>query len=402
MKNPIKKLTESQILLQQAEDLYKIQVLNGRSIPNESDVQRLNHKLSVHQIELEIQNIELLKAKEDLEVAVEKYTDLYDFAPTGYITLSKEGQIVGLNLCASKMLGKERSRLMKNMFGAFVMDDTKQNFYRFLREIFNNQIEQSCEVTLITRDVLPRYIYIIGHLSKNASQCDISMIDISGRKEEELKMKDVLNRLSISNKELALQNENRVKRAAELIIINKELENLNHLNADKNLFISVLAHDMRSPFSVILGYSELLIENIRQYDIDQIEKFAKEIYQSGQKGFSQLDDLLKWARMQSGKITFEPQNLIFSAIINSVVSTLKPLADTKNITLSYLSSDHINVFADSEMLKSVLRNLVSNAIKFTNKKGKINISAVENSENVTISVSDNGIGIPPDSLDKTV
>jgi len=106
------------------------------------------------------------------------------------------------------------------------------------------------------------------------------------------------------------------------------------------------------------------------------------------------------ARAQQGKIPFKPQNLSFADICRGAVEVLKPNADVKNITLHYSTVDHVSVFADADMLKTVLRNLVSNAIKFTNRGGAININAEQNSENVTISVSDNGIGIKPDNLVK--
>jgi PAS domain S-box-containing protein len=172
------------------------------------------------------------------------------------------------------------------------------------------------------------------------------------------------------------------------------------LNVDKDRFISILSHDLRSPFTVILGYSELLLENIHHYNIDQIESFVKDIYQSTQMTFTLLEDLLRWVRVQSGKITFEPQKLSITDISKDIFKIFNPLAQSKNITINNNASDEIIVFADSDMLKVILRNLVSNAIKFTNKNGTINISATENSESVTISVADNGIGIKPDNLMK--
>ena len=206
--------------------------------------------------------------------------------------------------------------------------------------------------------------------------------------------------LVIANKELVFQNDEKTKRAEELTIAHKELEQLVQLNNDKNLFISILAHDLRSPLGVLLGLSDLLTENIRQFNIDKIEKLVNEINQSAQNTFTLLQDLLKWSRVQSGKIPFEPQNLSFTDIYKDIIKILNPNAVAKNITINYSLADEINVFADVDMLKAVLRNLVSNAIKFTNNGGAININAEVNSGNVTISVSDNGIGIEPESLTK--
>jgi signal transduction histidine kinase len=333
----------------------------------------------VHQIELELQNEELILANQKAEVAVENYTELFDFTPACYYKLSKEGEIIDLNLSGAHMLGKEPQHLSKNRFAFFVSNDSKPIFNLFLGKVFNTQIIQTCEVTLLNDDNQPMYVYLIGLVTKNGEECHINMIDITERKQAEGKLKNILN---------------------ELTIAHKELEQLVQLNNDKNLFISILAHDLRSPFTVILGCSELLLENIHHYNIDQIESFVKDIYQSTQMTFTLFEDLLKWVRMQSGKITFEPQKLSFTDICKDIIKILNPNAVAKNITINNNASNEINVFADSDMLKVILRNLVSNAIKFTNKNGTININAEENSENVIISVSDNGIGIMPDKLTK--
>jgi signal transduction histidine kinase len=109
---------------------------------------------------------------------------------------------------------------------------------------------------------------------------------------------------------------------------------------------------------------------------------------------------LNWSRAQQSKTPFKPQILSFKDICRNILEILNPNAKAKNIAINCLTADHITVFADIDMLKKVLRNLVSNAIKFTNNGGSININAKENPENVTISVSDNGTGIKPDDLKK--
>jgi PAS domain S-box-containing protein len=170
------------------------------------------------------------------------------------------------------------------------------------------------------------------------------------------------------------------------------------LNVDKDRFISILAHDLKSPFNALLGLSEELSENIRQFNIDEIENMTILLNKSARNTYNLLEDILMWARTQKGKIPFEPQSLSFTDICKNILEVLKPAADLKNITINYSAADNLNVYADIYMLKTVLRNLVSNAIKFTNKNGVINIRAEEDSGYVTISVSDNGIGIEPDSL----
>lgn len=181
----------------------------------------------------------------------------------------------------------------------------------------------------------------------------------------------------------------------------KKLEaSLIKLNADKDRFITILAHDLKSPFNSILGFLNLLTENIRKYDIDKIEKNVIIINNSACNTFRLLEDLLLWVRANSGKIPYEPQKLNFGTICNEVIENLKLTANTKNITIIHFSASEINIFADKNMLNTVLRNLISNSIKFTNKNGRIDIYAEQNQSNITISVTDNGVGINPDTLNK--
>ena len=186
---------------------------------------------------------------------------------------------------------------------------------------------------------------------------------------------------------------------AERVIKESETK-LHQLNADKNRFISILGHDLKSPFNNLLGLSEVLIGEITSLKTEEIEDIAKDIQKSAKIANKLLDDILMWARTQQGKIPFKPQILNFKDIFKGTLEILTPSASAKNITINYSATDEINVFADIDMIKTVLRNLVSNAIKFTNNGGSINIDAKQNSENVIISVSDNGIGIPPENLTK--
>jgi signal transduction histidine kinase len=200
--------------------------------------------------------------------------------------------------------------------------------------------------------------------------------------------------------ELVIAEEEKAKRVAELVITNDELQQLLKLNADKDLFISILAHDLRSPFTAILGLSDLLIENIRGYEIDEIESLLKNIKNASLDTFNLLEDLLKWTSTQSGKIPFNPQMLSCEDVCKTVLATLNRNAVSKNITISNNIGKETYVFADIDMLKTVLRNLISNSIKFSNNGGIININTEEQPGAMIISISDNGIGIKPEKLAK--
>ncbi|MFO7924388.1 MAG: PAS domain S-box protein [Bacteroidales bacterium] len=175
---------------------------------------------------------------------------------------------------------------------------------------------------------------------------------------------------------------------------------LKRLNVDKDRFISILSHDLKSPFNIILGFSELLTNNLHEYSIKKVGEYVNHINKATQNANNLLEDLLKWARVQQGSISFNPQKLIFADICEEIVKTLKPNADAKNIKINCSATNHLFVFADEDMLKTILRNLVSNAIKFTNNGGAINITAGQTDTNITITVSDNGMGISPENLKK--
>jgi len=185
----------------------------------------------------------------------------------------------------------------------------------------------------------------------------------------------------------------------EIELIQKNNELL-ELNADKDRFVSILAHDLKSPFNTILGFLNLLTDNIDKYDIDKIYSQLNLINTSAHRVFNLLEDTLLWARAQSGKIPFEPQKINFHAISSEVIDFLKPNAIDKNISINCFATEDIILYADANMVKIVLRNLLSNAIKFTNNSGKINLFAEQDNSMVTITVADNGVGIQADTLSK--
>ena len=186
---------------------------------------------------------------------------------------------------------------------------------------------------------------------------------------------------------------------AELALKESEKQLL-RLNADKDRFISILGHDLKSPFNNILGFSEVLIEEARNLNTDKIEVIANYINKSAMHTNKLLEDILMWSRAQQGSIAFEPKKLRLSKACRNIHEIMNPNASLKNVEIIDSSINNIDVYADSNMIKTILLNLVSNAIKFSNSGGKINIKAEQNSENVTISVSDNGVGIPAANLAK--
>ena len=187
--------TDAESLRQKAEERLKKQQSKTASVSSEADKLKLIHELEVHQIELEMQNEELVIAKEKAELAEEKYTALYDFAPCGYLSLSNEGKITEINFAAAKMLGKERLRLIKRQLVSYLSHNTRSVFNLFLEKVFASKVKQSCEVTIATEGSIPIYVTINGIVSQNDENCFLTLIDITDRKQAEQVLKERVKEL---------------------------------------------------------------------------------------------------------------------------------------------------------------------------------------------------------------
>jgi PAS domain S-box-containing protein len=181
-------LSEADLLRQKAEEMIKNRLEKIEDTNFEGNILKLIHELDVHQIELEMQNHELLTAKTQAEIEAEKYKNLYDFAPSGYITVTKEGEIVHLNFEAANLLGKERSKLIKNRFGFFITDESKKIFSSFIDHISESKTKETCEVSILNDNGLI-YAYLTGTMDENEQYCLLTIVNISKRKiaEEEVR-----------------------------------------------------------------------------------------------------------------------------------------------------------------------------------------------------------------------
>ena len=168
---------------------------------------------------------------------------------------------------------------------------------------------------------------------------------------------------------------------------------LTELNATKDKFFSIIAHDLRSPFNSIIDFGNLLLEQIQEKKYQDLEKYIQIILKSSNNAMDLLLNLLEWARSQTGGMEFKPAPIDIALLINEVMGQMDSIAQEKSITISSdLSSSEI-VFADRDMLKTVVRNLISNAIKYSFIGGEIRITAERNNHYLMVCVIDHGIGI---------
>lgn len=182
--------------------------------------------------------------------------------------------------------------------------------------------------------------------------------------------------------------------------LKKNETQLKELNRSKDKIFSIIAHDLKNPFTSILGFSELLQRESKNLNSNEIEHYSSIINISAKQTMQLLDNLLDWARMQQGRITFLPQNIDLGDITERIVELVRENADQKGIAIINHVPAQTIVFADSEMIKTVIRNLLSNAIKFTETSGSIELSTSTTQKEIIFSVTDTGIGISKEDIEK--
>ncbi len=188
------------------------------------------------------------------------------------------------------------------------------------------------------------------------------------------------------------------RKNAERKLYEQNIE-LQKANAEKDKFFSIIAHDLRSPFNTIVGMSDILIEQIKAKDYIGIEKYADLIKKSSYKAMGLLKNLIEWTKSQTGRMKFNPSAFDMVETIVQVEYLLSEIAHQKSITIDKILPPTIPVLADQSMISTILRNLISNSIKFTNHGGNIRISASSDTNGITVSVIDNGVGIPKERIE---
>jgi PAS domain S-box-containing protein len=183
----------------------------------------------------------------------------------------------------------------------------------------------------------------------------------------------------------------RKKAEHEIELKNQELQKI---NAEKDKFFSIISHDLRTPFNGFLGLSQLIAEKSSSLTINEIQDIAEDMRKSAANLFRLLENLLQWARMQKGALPFNPEVVKLRPIVNDCITLITVTVKSKEIEITCDIPDELEVFADINMLETVVRNLVSNAIKFTPRHGKVSVNAhINNYKNVEITVADSGIGM---------
>ncbi len=198
---------------------------------------------------------------------------------------------------------------------------------------------------------------------------------------------------------LRIQEMDRLNASLELLL-GQRTSKLTEIVSTNGKFLSIIAHDLRSPFSSIVGILELLKISLKEFNKDEIEKYVDIVYKSANNTLVLLDNLLVWALSQNKEKNFKPVKINLHELLREEIESLKTLAELKHISLKQEIGKDLNVTADLQMVKTILRNLICNAIKYTNENGEIMINALEKKKLVEVDVTDNGIGISMENQKK--
>ena len=301
-----------------------------------------------------------------------RYRRLFESARDGILILDAyTGQIIDVNPFLIEILGYRYDEFIgKELWEMGIFRNIEESKAAFI-ELQNKGYIRFENMPLETKNGLQinvEYVSNVYYVDKvKVIQCNIR--DISERRQMEIALKESETRLR-------------------------------ELNSTKDKFFSIIAHDLRSPFSSIIGLSELLTEKMHKKDYEGIEEYTAIIQNSSWRAMDLLTNLIVWARLQTGRMEFKSENVDLVSLINEVTELSSDFARQKSLTIYREVPSSIIVLGDKAMISSVLRNLISNAIKFTNPGGKIVISTEQNKNILTIIVTDNGVGIKKNEIDK--
>jgi PAS domain S-box-containing protein len=282
------------------------------------------------------------------------------------------------------------------------------NDYRIVRankaSILNLNISPECSIDL-------RCYNCVHGKDKPPVNCPHQMMIVDGKEhtsefyEEKLKMHLLVTVTPMFDNSGKLIGSVHIARdISEQKQIAHELEDKNAklegINATKDKFFKIIAHDMKNPFISLLGASELLYENAHKYDREKIERLTKLLNDSAKSGYDMLLNLLEWSRSQAGSLAYQPEKIKLLELIKSNIANLAENAKGKEIEMEIKIDEDLHVFADKNMLDAIMRNLVNNALKFTPKGGNVHIGAKKEPDSVIIFVKDSGIGINKNDFDK--
>ncbi len=354
-------------------------------LPATPSVERLQHELQVHQIELEMQNESLQQARISLEDSRDRYFDLYEFAPVGYLTLSDAGVIGEINLSGAALLGAERGKLLQRFFSGFVAPDNAGIWRAHLSSALKQEAKSDCELVLQRSDGTQIDVRVDSLRFLSAGQAlkvRIVLTDISEHKRLEAERASLARALQEKNVELE-----RARSEAE------------KANLAKSEFLSNMSHELRTPLNAILGFAQLMEAGSPPPTPSQ-QRSIEQILKGGWYLLELISEILDLALIESGRATLSREAMSLSELLLECHAMIEPQARQRGIEVSFPpTAIPYFVNADRTRLKQILLNLLSNAIKYNKPGGAVAVEcSLSPPDALRISVRDSGVGLAAEHM----
>ncbi|HEX9949198.1 MAG TPA: PAS domain-containing sensor histidine kinase [Thermodesulfobacteriota bacterium] len=342
----------------------------------EADLRRLQHELEVHQIELEMQNEELQQAQAEIEAALGKYTDLYDFAPVGYFTLAGDGTILAVNLTGTRLLGIERARLLNRRFAFLVSEAHRPAFDAFLKKVFESQTQETCELALLKEGDRPLYAHIEAIVSEDGQECRAAVADITERMRADEKLKTAYAHLERQSAILAQQ--------AKMSAI--------------GVLVAGVAHELNNPLMAMLHFAQYCLKHTAEDD--RCYSVLQDIEHETRRCIDIVKNLLTFSHSGDGrKEKYELKNP--AEILERVVRLLSYRIEKEGVSItSHVDEETPKIPMRVNAIQDVILNLLTNALDalVESKKKEVHIDVHPDGDGVLLSIADSGIGISPEVL----
>ncbi len=347
------------------------------SVEQRLSAEKLLHELQVHQIELQMQNEELHQTQVILEESRDRYADLYDFAPVGYLTLTHEGMVSEANLTAVAQLGVERNILLKRHFVRWITPQDSDRWHLYFLRVMQQNEPQTCELRLQRSDgtFFDAHLNGLPRLTDSATPTlRMVLTDISERKRMDQLLWDKNAEL-----ELAMQIAEKANRA-------------------KSAFLSNMSHELRTPLNAILGFAQLMEAHTQpQTDIQRAR--VRKIIEAGWYLLDLINEILDLATIESGRLQLSLEHLPLASIMHECQALIEAQAEQRGIRISFTPcADDCHVYADRIRLKQALINLLSNALKYNREHGVIEVRCICTTERLRLYVRDSGAGLSEEKL----
>jgi PAS domain S-box-containing protein len=338
------------------------------------ELKKLVYELELYQVELQMQNEELQQAQRSLSESHDRYSDLYEFAPVGYVTIDKDARIREGNLTAARMFGLDRRVLLRSNLSKFIASQSQDDWYLHRKAVFSSETKQVCEVRMrmTSGALLAVRLESVLFKSKNEDLCRTAMVDITEQKRVE-------------------------EERERLLGLEQTAREAERANRAKDRFLAMVSHELRTPLTPILGWSKALSAQMRD---DPTKTQALESIERNATLLSQLiEDLLDVSGFMAGKISIEFQPVDLVGVVDSAITVLRQQADQKTVRIETQFGANIGTIpGDFKRLEQVVWNLLSNAIKFTPAGGQVTLHLSRLGSDIEIIVSDTGRGISADFL----